>query len=135
MTSYEYFTVIFLNKTKEGLSQINFAGIVNHFRLTKQSRTMSSIKVRISYEYADGLRTTFHCPKPARIKHEPYRYTCKPKTIKVKFTYEHSEGLRTTFEYPQEIVLKHYVYVEPKKECNDTINYEVVREFGPMHYL
>ena len=26
-------------------------------------------------------------------------------------------------------------YVEPKKECNDTINYEVVREFGPVYYL
>ena len=74
---------------------------------------MASIKVRISYEYADELRTTLHCSRPARIKHESY--TCKSKTIKVKFTYEHSEGLRTTFEYSQEIVLKHYVHVESKK--------------------
>ena len=97
---------------------------------------MSSIKVRISYEYADELHTTFHCPRPARIKHEPY--TCKAKTMKVKFTYEHSEGLRTTFEYPQEIVLKHYVYVEPKKQCNYctcNFNYEIVGEGGPTYYL
>ena len=121
-----------MNKTKKDFSQINFAGIVNHFQLAKHSRTMSSIKVRISYEYADGLRTTFHCPRPARIKHEPY--TCKPKTTKVKFTYEHSEGLRTTFEYPQEIILKHYVYVEPKKQCNCTFNYEIIVEIGTTYY-
>ena len=118
---------------KKDFSQINFAGIVNHFRLTKQFRTMSSIKIRISYEYADGLRTTFHCSRSARIKHEPY--TCKSKTIKVKFTYEHSEGLRTTFEYTQEIVLKYYVYVEPKNQCNCTFNYEIVVEIGPTYYL
>ena len=89
---------------------------------------MSSIKVRISYEFAEGLRTTLCCPRPARIKHEPC--TCQPKKIKVKCSHEHSEGLRTTIECSQEIVLKHYIHVEQQ----ETINYKV-KEIGPTHYL
>ena len=89
---------------------------------------MSFVKVKVSYEFAEGLRTTMCCPRPAQITHTPY--TCKPKKTKVKCSYEHSEGLRTTMEYPQEIVLKHYIYVEQQK----TINYQI-KEIGSTHYL
>ena len=92
------------------------------------SRTMSSIKVKISYEFAEGLRTTMCCPRPARITHTPY--TCQPKKTKVKCSYEYSEGLRTTMEYPQEIVLKHYIYSETQK----TVNYQIT-EIGRSYYL
>ena len=69
---------------------------------------MAKIKVRVSYEFAEGLRTVLHCPKPADVKHVPY--TCKPRTTKVSFKYEFAEGLTTTFKHPHEIVLKHYVF-------------------------
>ena len=62
-----------------------------------------SVKVKITYEFADGLHTTFHCPRPAKITHDPY--TCKPKKTKVKLTYEHSKGLQTTVHLRQEIIL------------------------------
>ena len=78
-----------------------------HLRKRSTLDTMSSIKVRITYEFAEGLRTTMHCLRPAQIKHEPY--TCQPRTIKVKCSLEseYSEGLRTTLElYPQEISIR-----------------------------
>ena len=89
---------------------------------------MSSVKVKVSYEFAEGLRTTICCPRPAKITHTAY--TCKPKQTKVKWSYEHSEGLRTTFECTKQIVLKHYIYVEPQK----IINYQV-KEIGPTYHL
>lgn len=86
-----------------------------------------NVKVKVTYEFANGLRTTIYCLRPAQIGHVPY--TCKPKKTKVKLTYEHSKGLQTTLHLRQEIILKHYV-------CNEKFAPEslyVVKEYD-IHY-
>ena len=68
---------------------------------------VKKFKVRATYEYSAGLRTTMHYPQQCTYVHKPY--TCKPKTVAVRAKYIGFNDMQTTLHYPQRLVLKHYI--------------------------